>query len=245
MEAYRTEEEQLEQLRRWWNDNGRATVVAIIVALAIGFGWQGWKQHSQSQREGASDLYQRMLQAFGAPAISSEQRSIALQLAEQLKTDFGGTTYAQFAALQLARAAVADNDLAEAQAQLRWVLGQADKGSDVARVAQLRLARVLAAAGEADQALGILDQGEAGPYRGAYAVARGDILLSLGRQDEAKEAYSAALMLAAGDQGGIDLAVLQQKLQALSPVPVKPVEDAGLPAAVDAAETTDADGGEG
>ena len=68
MEAYRTEEEQLEQLRRWWNDNGRATVVAIIVALAIGFGWQGWKQHSQSQREGASDLYQRMLQAFGAPA---------------------------------------------------------------------------------------------------------------------------------------------------------------------------------
>ena len=244
MEAYRTEEEQLEQLRRWWNDNGRSTVVAIIVALAIGFGWQGWKQYGESQREGASDLYQRMLQAFGAPAISPEQRNIALQLAEQLKTDFGSTTYAQFAALQLARAAVADNDLAEAQAQLRWVLGQADKNSDVARVTQLRLARVLAAAGEADQALGILDEGDPGPYRGSYALARGDILLSLGRRDEAKEAYSAALRLAAADQGGIDLAVLQQKLQALSPAPVKPVEDADGAAAIDVTETPDADGRE-
>ena len=34
MEEYRTEEEQVEALRRWWNENGRSTIVAIIVALA-------------------------------------------------------------------------------------------------------------------------------------------------------------------------------------------------------------------
>ena len=76
------------------------------------------------------------------------RRRLAYQLAEQLKADYSGSTYAQFAALHLARVAVAQNDLAEAQAQLRWVLGKADKGSDTAQIAQLRLARVLAASGE-------------------------------------------------------------------------------------------------
>ena len=245
MEVYRTEEEQVEQLRRWWDENGRSTIVAIIVALGVGFGWQGWKHYNESQQEGASDLYQRMLQAFSAPAISPEQRTIALQLAEQLKLDFSGSTYAQFAGLQLARAAVDGNDLAEAQAQLRWVLGQADKNSDVARVAQLRLARVLAAAGEPDQALGILEQGGEGPYKGSYAVARGDILLSMGRRDEAREAYQAALMLAAADQGGVNLVVLQQKLQALSPVPVQLIEDADDAGPADVVEAPAIDSQEG
>ncbi len=199
MEPYRTEEEQVEALRRWWNENGRSTIVAIILALGVGFGYQGWKDYRQNQADGASDLYQRMLQVFSAPALSPEQQQIAVQLAEQLKADYGGSTYAQFAALQLARVAVDRSDLAEAQAQLRWVLGKADKGSDVERIAQLRLARVLAASGETEQALAILGQGGEGPYQASYAVARGDILLAAGRDDEARDAYTAALSLAAED----------------------------------------------
>ena len=144
MEAYRTEEEQVEALRRWWQENGRSTVVAVVLALGVGFGWQGWKQYQQDQQEGASDLYQRMLQAFAAPALSPEQQQIAIQLAEQLKTEYGASSYGQFASLQLARVAVGNNNLSEAEAELRWVLGKADTGSDTALIAQLRLARVLA-----------------------------------------------------------------------------------------------------
>lgn len=221
MESYRTEEEQVEALRRWWSENGRSTIVAIILALGLGFGYQGWKKHGESQAEGASDLYQRMLQAFNAPALSPEQLQIAVQLAEQLKADYDSSTYAQFAALQLARVDVGGNDLAAAQAELRWVLGKADKGSDVARIAQQRLARVLAASGEPEQALTILEQGGEGPYRASYAVARGDVLLSVGRNEEASEAYAAALTLAAGDGGPIDLMGVEQKLQALNPRPAQ------------------------
>lgn len=221
MEAYRTEEEQVEALRRWWKENGRSMLVAIILALGLGFGYQGWKNYSAGKAEGASDLYQRMLQAFNAPALSPEQQDIALQLAGQLKTDYSNTTYAQFASLQLARVAVGRNDLAEAQAELRWALGKAAKGSDVARIAQLRLARVLAASGEAEQALTILDQGGEGPYKASYALARGDVLLGLGRTGEASEAYKAALSLAGGDNGEIDLVAVEQKLQALNPRPAR------------------------
>ena len=92
MESYRTEEEQVEALRRWWQENGRSTIVAIILALGVGFGYQGWKNHVETSAEGASDLYQRMLQAFSAPAVSPEQQQLAVQLAEQLKTEYDDST---------------------------------------------------------------------------------------------------------------------------------------------------------
>jgi predicted negative regulator of RcsB-dependent stress response len=240
VETYRTEEEQVEALRRWWNENGRSTIVAIILALGVGFGYQGFKDYRQNQADNASDLYQRILQAFSAPALSPEQQKIAVQLAEQLKADYSGSTYAQFAALQLARVAVDRNDLADAQAQLRWVLGKADKGSDVERIAQLRLARVLAASGETEQALAILDRAAEGPYKASYAVARGDILLSAGRDAEARDAYTSALTLAAEDSAGLDLVAVQQKLQALNPKPARAKLSAGAGAAEPAQATAPA-----
>ena len=118
--------------------------------------------------------------------------------AEQLKSEFGSTTYAQFAALHLAALAVNEGKLPDAEAQLRWVLGKADKGSDIAQVAQLRLARVLAASGATDQALAILAEAEPGAYGASYAAAKGDILLAAGRNDEARDAYSLAVASAAG-----------------------------------------------
>lgn len=226
MEQYRTEEEQVEALRRWWDENGRSTVAAIIIALAAGFGWQSWKGYEQRQKDDASNSYQAMLQALASTGLSAEEQQLGIERAEQLKADFSGTTYAQFAALHLARLAVENNDLAEAQAQLRWVLGRADKGSDTAQVAQLRLARVLASNGDSDQALAILAEAGEGPYKASYALARGDILLTQGRDQQAREAYTEALMLASGSQGQVSMQTVQQKLQSLNPVPARALETA-------------------
>ena len=100
MEQYRTEEEQVEALRRWWNENGKSTVAVIVIALAAGLGWQAWQRESGNQREQASDLYQALLRANDTPAPSSGPQGV--ELAERLKTEFSGSSYAQFAALQLA-----------------------------------------------------------------------------------------------------------------------------------------------
>ena len=237
MDEYRTEEEQVEALRRWWAENGRSTIVAIVVAVSVGFGWQTWKANDQRGQEAASDLYQAMLQSVGAQEATAQQRQTGIELAEQLKADYSGSTYAQFAALHLAATAVRNNDLAEAEAQLRWVLGKAAQGSDTAQVAQLRLARVLASGGDTDQALSILGQAGEGPYQASYAVARGDVLLSLARNDEAREAYTQARSLAAGNQGQVNMPALEQKLQSLTPVPARTIGDTGasLPAMADAA----------
>ena len=221
MDSYRTEEEQVEALRRWWDENGRSTMVAVVVALAGGFGWQAWQDHSLEQRGNASDIYQQLLDNSAVIEPSSSQRSEAQTLAESLKTQYPGSTYAQFAAFQLAKLAVEAGDLATAESQLRWVLGKADATSDAAQVAQLRLARVLASSGEVSQALLILEQEPSTTYQASYAIARGDILLGQGRNDEARSAYSDAKLYAAQTSVRVNLSSLEQKLQKLSPIPAR------------------------
>lgn len=220
MEQYRTEQEQVEALRRWWNENGRSTIAAVVIALAAGFGWQAWQANQLRQQEQASDRYQELLRNLGAQQATTGSQP-GIEMAEQLKNEFGNTTYAQFAALHLAAMAVSAGKLPDAEQQLRWVLGKAKSDSDTAQVAQLRLARVLAASGDTDQALAILEKSEPGPYGASYAAARGDILLAAGRKDEAREAYSKAVTLAGGNKETLNMPVLQQKLQSLTPVPAR------------------------
>ena len=222
MDTYRSEDEQVEALKRWWDENGRSTIAAIVLALVAGFGWQGWKDFDQGQTAAASDLYQSLLQSLSTETANADQAKV---IASQIKTEFGGSTYAQFAALHHARLAVSEGDLVTAEAELRWVLAKADAGSDVARVSQQRLARVLAAAGDTDQALSILGQ-DAGPYAASYAMARGDILLGLGQENEARAAYTEARALAGADGSAMPLAILEQKLQSLNPMPGSPTSAA-------------------
>lgn len=227
MESYRTEEEQVEALKRWWDENGRSTITAVIFALALGFGWQGWQQYREDSTAAASDTYQSMLQSF-----SGQDEEGANALAEELKTDYAGTTYAQFAALHLARNAVEKGDLATAEQELRWVTEQADESSETYRVAQLRLARVLADSDPA-RALEVLAAADPGSFQAAFQVARGDILMLQEQHEAAKEAYSSAVMLASRGGEQVNMAFLQQKLQSLSPESPQPVGEstaAGQPA---------------
>lgn len=243
MDQYRTEEEQVEALRRWWDENGRSTIVAIVIAVSLSFAYQTWKGNAERQRENASDLYQAMLQSMVGAQGDAAMEGQGVAMAEQLKSEYGGSTYAQFAALHLARLAVDKGELAEAESQLRWVLGKADKGSDTGQLAQLRLARVLAASGDSDQALAILDSAGQGSYQASYAVARGGILLGEGRTEEARLAYSEALSVAASNPGQVNLQTLQQKLQSLNPVPARELVPAAAEPAGDPAvsETTPQD----
>ncbi len=214
MESYRTEEEQVEAIKRWWEENGRNLVIAVAVALSLGFGWQAWQSNREEQALTASAVYQRMLEALGAE--SEEELREARTLAGELKSDFGSSVYARFAALHLARLAVEDGDLSRAESELRWVVSKASSGSDLHQLAQLRLARVTAARGDVDGALSMLDGAAGDAYAGAYALARGDILMAADRPEAAAEAYADARSSLGQEQLP---PVLAQKLGYLNPVP--------------------------
>ncbi|MEM1404089.1 MAG: tetratricopeptide repeat protein [Pseudomonadota bacterium] len=211
MDSYRTEDEQVEALKRWWKENGQSTVIGIVLALGLGFGWQAWQRNEQVTAENASTLYQQMLQALATQDERGADAGRALAL--QLKDEYRGTAYAQFASLHLARLAVLEGQEPEAEKELRWVLSMADAGSELHQVAQLRLARVLAAQGQADSALALLENAET-DFVASYAMARGDILLGDGREDDALAAYESAV--ASLDADSPIPQTLQDKLQYLT-----------------------------
>lgn len=220
MDTFRTEEEQVEALRKWWDDNGRSTLFAIVVAVAAGFGWQGWQQYQQEQAEAASTRYEALQEAT-QQVDEEEQRATIRHLAQGLKSDYSGSVYAQFASLHLARLDVMEGDLVAAERELRDVL-TASPDAAVRVLAELRLARVVAASGNPAAAMEILDAAEAGAYEPAYAEARGDVYVQMDQLELAVTAYEEATALAAASGSGASQS-LQFKLQALSPVPAREV----------------------
>ena len=208
MADHMQDEADLEALKRWWDENGKGIVAAVVVAVLGTVGWQQYQGYSASQTDAASDLFAEML------AIQSEGDAPErlIELAAQLKSEHGGSTYARFGAMLEARVAVEANDLAAAESALRWALGAGDARSDIGPLIQLRLARVLAAQGNETEALAILEQGSAA-YPVGFAQAQGDIHLAAGRDSEALDAYRQGRD-AASDLGQFSM-VLDDKVRTL------------------------------
>lgn len=198
MEVYQSEDEQLEAIKRWFRENGRSLLTAVLVALILVFGYRYWQDSRIHQREAAAAEYQELMSAvrsWGADA-KPETLTTAKTLAETLKKDFSSSVYAQFAALQKARLAVKENDLAGAEAELRWVLDH-KPDADITALTQVRLARILHAKGDDAGALTLIDAvtvhaEKRGSYEFQFEKVRGDILLAKGDTAGARVAFQKA-----------------------------------------------------
>lgn len=209
MTEYRTEEEQVEQLRRWWRENGRSVLITVALVAVGTVGWQGWQKQRQESREAASEVYEELLLAADAAREEAAAGDRAEALAERLREEFAGSGYEQLASLYLARSAVVEGDLEVAAGVLEDVLAGTDD-DELANVVRLRLARVEAARGRGERALALLDEAPGG-WVAPYAIARGDILLADGRDAEALGAYQ----LAAASGNGASDPLLSQRIQRL------------------------------
>lgn len=180
-----TEQEQIEALKRWWEDNGRSVLVGIGVFLAVVLGWQTWTGYQNRKAEAASGEYETLLAALDSDAAKAQE------IGRRLVAQYPSSAYAGFAALSLAKLAVEQGDLDGAAAQLRWVMEQGQP-QDVRPVARERLARVLLAQQKPEEALKVLDGGGDGSLRPLFDELKGDILLAQGKRAEAYAAYSNA-----------------------------------------------------
>lgn len=206
MDAYRTEEEQVEALKKWWQENGKSIVAGIVIGIVAIFGWRGWNNHQVQQAESASLLYEQMI----AASRNDDMENIKIY-ADRIVNEYDKSSYAIFAKLMLARLATEDNQLDQAESQLRQIL-QTNKIPEIEHIARLRLARVLMAGGKLDEANKQL-QHAPGKFQARYEELRGDILLKQGDKEGARKAYEKALInaVAAGDSQR----VLEMKLDDL------------------------------
>ncbi|QEW05487.1 YfgM family protein [Nitrincola iocasae] len=197
MAELRSEEEQLEALKSWWKENGRSLMIGVVVAVAAVLGWQGWQSYTENQAAQASWLYQNMLEAVSAELDENPDPQVEtiLHLGNRLKNEHEKSTYAQYAALMLARAAVQQAEYAAALEELDWVLARTQV-DDLKRLATLRKASVLLATDQFDQAGSLLSGFEPGSYSVIYYELLGDIAFSKGDLNAAVNAYDQALAAA-------------------------------------------------
>lgn len=195
MSVHLTEEEQLENLKRWWKDNGKF-IVAVVVIAAVGyFAFTSWQDNKRSKAEQASVNFEQLVQlANRAPgqALGENDRATLVHLAGELKAGNSQSLYAHSAAFFLAKLAVDENKLDEAASELNWVLSAKPEAA-TAEVARLRLARVLIAQNKAADALAQLATEPAAAFASEYSELRGDALKLQGDNAAARTAYEKAL----------------------------------------------------
>lgn len=191
VETYRTDEEQVEALKKWWQENGKSTVFGILAAVAVVFGWQGWQKQQESRTAEAASTYQSLLEADAALENDSAKLASARHFADTLKTEFDGTTYGVFGAMYKAKYAAQSDDWQTAESELRWVIEQKPDAALLLQ-AKVRLAHVLLAQKRYEDAQQVLAGSELGSYAALIAETRGDIFFAQGKKAEALAAYQEA-----------------------------------------------------
>ncbi len=204
-----TDQEEVEKLKRWWKTYGNALLLGVVLGLAILFGSRYWTSYQEQKAEAASTLYSQLLEDYRKKEIDSVRKT-----GETLKNEYASTPYAGLAAMMLARVSFDANQPAEVRSHLRWAIDHAtDPGTR--HSARLRLGRMLAAEGDLDAALALIDIQDIAGFESSYAELRGDLLAAKGDKQGARQAYRRAIEKL-NDTSGY-LPILNMKLDDLGP----------------------------
>lgn len=216
MDEYLSEKEQLERIKQWWNEYGWFLLGGAALAALGLFGWNQYEAYRNSRSEQASMLYAQLQQA-----VQDDRDDQRAELLSRLREEFPRSPYTHQAALLVAGELVV-REPARAEAELRLAMNEASD-EELALIARIRLARLLAYRERYDEALELLEVGSPGQFEATIASIQGDIHMDLGNTAEARDAYSRALT-APGSQS-LDRNLLQMKLNALQPAAAAPSGD--------------------
>jgi len=199
-----SDDEREEALRQWWRENWRWILAGILVGIGMLVGWRYWQNHKVQRSEDAAQLY-----SDAQTALNDNDIGKAEAVLKQLETEVDATAYTEQTQLLLAKAHVEAGEFAKAEPLLRTV---ADKSKDqeLAKIAQLRLARLLVQQGKHDEAVQLLQPLTTGGFSAQAHEIRGDALVAKGDAQGARAEYAAAL---AATDAQLDRALVELKLQ--------------------------------
>jgi predicted negative regulator of RcsB-dependent stress response len=183
------EQEQLDQLKSFWNQYGHLITWTVTLALAGFAAWNGWQWWQREQGAKAAALYDELDRLAGSGDVEKTARAFG-----DLKERFPRTLQAQQGALLAAKVQAEKGQADAALATLAWL---ADNGGEdeLRTVARLRAAGLLLDQKKYDEALKQLDaaqQAKPREFDALIADRRGDIFAAQGKRPEAIAAYQAA-----------------------------------------------------
>ncbi len=197
MSAYsREEEEQLEDLKKWWERYRNPLIYGLLAGVVTILGVRAWVAHQGNLAVSASNEYEQLQLESRAGNVDA-----VLTRGGYIIDTYPRTPYAALSAFILAREYVDKGDLPAARTRLEWVIEHA-KQPEFVHIARLRLGKLMLAMGEGAQALALLEPVQGDAYAAEYEELKGDIYAETGQTAKARQAYQLALdKLGAGADG--------------------------------------------
>jgi len=194
MEAYVTEEQQIESIKKWLQKYGNGMLWSVAIVLTIVAAARYWFHHKEVVQYDASEHYSSLLIAYEQNDESTIQNQAAI-----LQSQFKSSPYATLASFFVAHAQVEKNEFEQAKESLQWIISHSPQ-QEFAALARVRLMRILYAQDQLEEALKLFNEGKAGGYLTLMAEVKGDILMKKNDIQGAKQAYELAF-LSAPEQG--------------------------------------------
>jgi len=180
------EQEQLDQIKHFWNTWGNLISWVLIAVLGGYAAWNGYQYWERSQAAKAAALYDEVERAVSSGDLVRVERSLA-----DMKEKFGRTQFAQQSALLAAKTLQAQGKSEAARDALTWVVTGA-KDPAYRDIARLRLVALQLEAKAYDDALKQLGSDFTPEMSGLAADLRGDVLQAKGQSADAVSAYQQA-----------------------------------------------------
>ena len=175
-----TEKEQVEQIKKWWNSNGKQIIAGAVIGIAGIWGWNTYSDYQDNQSLNARSLY-----------LSYASDSNNLGAYDRLTTDFSSSSYSDQAILLMAKYLFDAGSYTQALGVIKPLIN--NPSSIIANTAALRAASIHLQLGQHDQALLILEGQSEDGFSGLIYNLMGDIYLDLGNRSEAQKYYSLAI----------------------------------------------------
>ena len=175
-----TEKEQVEQIKKWWNTNGKQIIAGAVIGLAGIWGWNTYSDYQDKQSLNARSLY-----------LNYASDSNNLGAYDRLTTDFSSSSYSDQAILLMAKYLFDAGSYTQALGVIKPLIN--NPSSVIANTAALRAASIHLQLGQHDQALLILEGQSEDGFSGLIYNLMGDIYLDLGNRSEAQKYYSLAI----------------------------------------------------
>ena len=180
------DEEQVEKLKQWWQQNGRAVVAGIVIGAVSLIGYRYWMNYQETNAEQASNHFIQMIDA-----IDSANNGVADDQANTLLNQYASSEYATMARFALAKIRLEAEDYEKAQHHLHQIISNAGD-NPLAYVARKRLATVQLQMAKYDQALKTLSIDFPEQFAASIEELRGDLYAIQGNKAEAADAYRKA-----------------------------------------------------
>ena len=206
------EQEQMDQIKAFWERWGTFISSVVIAGALVFAGWKAYDFYQVKQSEKAAAAYEVFAQAAQKKDASADAALSSIQ------QTYGKTQYAALASIQAAQVAMAGQQWDKAQVPLKWLMSNGTAENQ--GVARLMLADALAQSTKTDDALKVLDAVPSPSFALAFINKKSDIYLQMKDMAKAREALEQAIKLAK-EQGANSkdmLDALQGKLDLLPKV---------------------------